>query len=70
MQQAARQNLSLDETRKKVDVASFEKQFAGGNPNRWRNFEAYFLGMAFERADPALRSALAANPSAATCHSS
>jgi hypothetical protein len=33
-----------------VDVASFEKQFAGDNPNRRRNFEAYFLGMAVERA--------------------
>jgi glyoxylase-like metal-dependent hydrolase (beta-lactamase superfamily II) len=50
VQQAVRQNLSLDETRKKVDVASFEKQFAGDNPNRRRNFEAYFLGMAVERA--------------------
>jgi len=50
VQQAVRQNLSLDDTRKKVDVASFEKQFAGDNPNRQRNFEAYFLGMAVERA--------------------
>jgi glyoxylase-like metal-dependent hydrolase (beta-lactamase superfamily II) len=50
VQQAVQQNLSLDDTRKKVDVASFEKQFAGDNPNRRRNFEAYFLGMAVERA--------------------
>jgi glyoxylase-like metal-dependent hydrolase (beta-lactamase superfamily II) len=50
VQQAVRQNLSLDDTRKKVDVASFEKQFAGDSPNRQRNFEAYFLGMAVERA--------------------
>jgi glyoxylase-like metal-dependent hydrolase (beta-lactamase superfamily II) len=50
VQQAVRQNLSLDETRKKVDVASLEKQFAGDNPNRRRNIEAYFLGMAVERA--------------------
>jgi len=50
VQQAVRQDLSLDDTRKKVDVASFEKQFAGDNPNRQRNFEAYFLGMAVERA--------------------
>jgi len=50
VQQAVRQDLSLDDTRKKVDVANFEKQFAGDNPNRQRNFEAYFLGMAVERA--------------------
>jgi cyclase len=50
VQQSVRQNLSLDETRKKVDVSTFEKQFAGDNPNRRRNFEAYFLGMAVERA--------------------
>jgi len=50
VQQAVQQNLSLDDTRKKVDVASFEKQFAGDNPNRRRNFEAYFLGIAVERA--------------------
>ena len=50
VQQAVRQNLSLDDTRKKVDVASFEKQFAGDNLNRRRNFEAYFLGTAVERA--------------------
>jgi len=50
VQQAVRQDLSLDDTRRKVDVASFEKQFAGDNPNRRRNFEAYFLGMAVERA--------------------
>ena len=50
VQQAVEQNLSLDDTRKKVDVASFEKQFAGDNRNRRRSFEAYFLGMAVERA--------------------
>jgi cyclase len=50
VQQAARQNLSLDDTRKKVDVANLEKQFVGDNPNRQRSFEAYFLGMAVERA--------------------
>jgi cyclase len=50
VQRAVQQNLSLDDTRKKVDVGSFEKQFAGDNPNRRRNFEAYFLGMAVERA--------------------
>lgn len=50
VQQAVRQNLSLDDTRKKVDIANFERQFAGSNPNRQRNFEAYFLGMAVERA--------------------
>jgi len=50
VRQAVEENLSLDDTRKKVDVASFEKQFAGDNPNRRRNFEAYFLGMAVERA--------------------
>jgi glyoxylase-like metal-dependent hydrolase (beta-lactamase superfamily II) len=50
VQQAVRQNLSLEETRKKVDVESFKKQFASDNPNRQRNFEAYFLGMAVERA--------------------
>jgi cyclase len=50
VQQSVRQNLSLDDTRKKVDVASLEKQFAGDNPNRQRSFEAYFLGMAVERA--------------------
>jgi hypothetical protein len=31
VQQAVRQDLSLVDTRKKVDVASFEKQFAGDN---------------------------------------
>jgi cyclase len=50
VQQAVLENLSLDDTRKKVDVRSFEKQFAGDNANRRRNFEAYFLGMAVERA--------------------
>ena len=50
VQQAVLENLSLDDTRKKVDVRSFEKQFAGDNPNRRRNFEAYFLSMAVERA--------------------
>jgi cyclase len=50
VQQAAKQNLSLEDTRKKVDVASLEKQFVGDNPNRQRSFEAYFLGMAVERA--------------------
>jgi cyclase len=58
VQQAVRQNLSLDDTRKKVDVASFEKQFAGDNPNRQRNFEAYFLGMAVERAYKEAKGAL------------
>jgi cyclase len=50
VQQSVKQNLSLDDTRKKVDVASLEKQFVGDNPNRQRNFEAYFLGIAVERA--------------------
>jgi cyclase len=50
VQQSVKQNLSLDDTRKKVDVASFEKQFVGDNPNRQRNFEAYFLRIAVERA--------------------
>ncbi len=50
VQHAVQQNLCLDDTRKKVDVASFEKQFSGDNANRRRNFEAYFLGMAVERA--------------------
>jgi len=44
VQQAVRQNLSLDDTRQKVDVASFEKQFAGDNPNRRRNFGGLFSG--------------------------
>jgi len=58
VQQAVRQNLSLDDTRKRVDVAGFEKQFAGDNPNRRRNFEAYFLGMAVERAYKEAKGAL------------
>jgi hypothetical protein len=50
VQQSVKQNLSLGDTRKKVDVASLEKQFVGENPNRQRSFEAYFLGIAVERA--------------------
>jgi hypothetical protein len=61
VQQAVRQNLSLDETRKKVDVASYEKQFADDNPNRRRNFEAYFLGMAVERAYKEAKGTLGTN---------
>jgi len=50
VQQSVKQNLSLDDTRKRVDVAGLEKQFVGENPNRQRSFEAYFLGIAVERA--------------------
>ena len=50
VQQAVQQNLSLDDTRKKVDIAHLKKQFTGDNPARIRTFDDYFLGVAVERA--------------------
>ena len=45
-QQAVRDGLSLEETRKKVDLASFRKQFTAGDWRRERFFDEYFLAPA------------------------
>jgi cyclase len=50
VEQAVQQNLSLDDTKKKVDVSQLKKQFTGDQPSRIRTFDDYFLGMAIERA--------------------
>ena len=50
VQQAAAAGLSLEDTRKKVDVASFQKQFAGDDPRLKQNFDNFFLQPGVERA--------------------
>jgi cyclase len=48
--QAVQQNLSLEDTRKKVDISQIEKQFTKDDPDRVRTFDDYFLNAAVERA--------------------
>jgi cyclase len=50
IEQAVQQNLTLEDTRKKVDVSQLKKQFTGDRPSRIRTFDDYFLGLAVERA--------------------
>lgn len=50
VRQAVDQGLSLDETRKKVDLSSFEKRFAGENALYVRGFRDGFLTPGVERA--------------------
>jgi len=50
VQQAVDQGLSLDETRKKIDLSRFEKQFTGDNPLYVRGFHDGFLVPGVERA--------------------
>jgi cyclase len=48
--EAVRQNLSLEEARKKVDLESFRKRFAGDDRRRNRAFRDYFLTPAIKTA--------------------
>jgi glyoxylase-like metal-dependent hydrolase (beta-lactamase superfamily II) len=50
VRQAERLGLSLDDTRKKVDLTAFEKRFAGDDPDRQRAFSVGFIQQAVERA--------------------
>lgn len=50
VQQAVQQNLSLDDTRKKVDISQIKRLFTGDQPARIRTFDDYFFAMAVERA--------------------
>ncbi|MGZ5433146.1 MAG: hypothetical protein ACXW28_09935 [Thermoanaerobaculia bacterium] len=46
VQQAVAQGLTLEETRKKVDLSALRAQFTGGNRRRERAFDDYFLAAA------------------------
>lgn len=48
--EAVRQGLSLEETRKKVDLESFRRRFAGDDRRRNRAFRDYFLAPAIRTA--------------------
>jgi len=47
---AVQKGLSLDETRKKVDLSDFQKKFAGDNPMYVLAFQTGFLAPGVERA--------------------
>ena len=47
---AAKEGLSLDEARKKLDVERFRKEFAKGDEQTARAFDGFFLGPGFPRA--------------------
>ncbi|MFL5312434.1 MAG: MBL fold metallo-hydrolase [Myxococcales bacterium] len=47
---AAKEGLSLDEARKKLDVERFRKQFAKGDERKARAFDGFFLGPGLPRA--------------------
>jgi hypothetical protein len=50
VQQAERQGLTLEDTRKKVDLTAFERRFAGDDHDRQRAFRTGFTQQAIERA--------------------
>jgi len=50
VQEAVRQGLSLEETKKRVSLESFEKQFVGDHPDRALPFQYFFVSSAIERA--------------------
>jgi cyclase len=50
VQQAERQGLSLEDTRKKVNLTAFERKFAGDDDDRQRAFRTGFTQQAIERA--------------------
>jgi cyclase len=50
VQALAKQGLSLEETRKKVDVERQRKQFAKGSDERAKAFDGFFLAPAIQRA--------------------
>ena len=50
VKQAATAGISLEDTRKKVDVADFQKKLCGDDPARIRSFRGNFLGIAITRA--------------------
>lgn len=47
---AVKAGLSLEDTRKKVDVSEFQKKLTNDDPNRVRSFRGNFLGIAITRA--------------------
>jgi len=50
VQAAVQQGVSLDDTRKRVNLESFQKRFVGDNPDRALAFKYFFVSTAIERA--------------------
>ena len=50
VQAAVQQGLSLDDTRKRINLDSFQKRFVGDNPDRALAFKYFFVSTAIERA--------------------
>jgi cyclase len=50
VEQAVAKGLSLEDTRKRVDVSAIRREMTGGDPFRARAFDAFFLTTAIERA--------------------
>jgi len=48
--EAAKEGLSLEDARKKLDVHRFREQFAHGDEQTGRAFDGFFLGPGFPRA--------------------
>jgi glyoxylase-like metal-dependent hydrolase (beta-lactamase superfamily II) len=56
---AVRDGATLEETRKRVDLAIFRKEFAGEDPDRARAFKAFFADSAIDRAWQEAKGAMA-----------
>jgi hypothetical protein len=48
--EAAKEGLSLEDARKKLDVQRFREQFAHGDEKTGKAFDGFFLGPGFPRA--------------------
>ena len=48
--EAAKEGLSLEDARKKLDVQRFREQFAHGDEQKGKAFDGFFLGPGFPRA--------------------
>ena len=56
---AVREGATLEETSKRVDPTAFRNDFAGGDPDRARAFQAFFADSAIERAWQEAKGAMA-----------